>query len=108
MCVWGGPDSCSDLRFIIIMSSKCYTDCKLVILLCDLQATLVMEDVPALPGANLSPAKARQSMVMEARRSMLLSSRRPGFGGSGKGIAAGDSRKSMVIGERAASTVFLG
>ncbi len=58
------------------------------------QATLVMEEVPPLPGSELSPARARQSMVLEARRSMMLESR-------SKSRLMPESRKSMVVGARA-------
>jgi len=60
------------------------------------QATLVMEEVPPLPGSELSPARARQSMVLEARRSMMLESR-------SKSRLMPESRKSMVVGAHAQS-----
>ena len=55
-----------------------------------------MEEVPPLPGSELSPARARQSMVLEARRSMILESR-------SKSRLMPESRKSMVVGARADS-----
>lgn len=57
-----------------------------------------MEEVPALPGTELSPARSRQSMVLDARRSALLSGRRPAPGDPRRSKLMPDGRKSMVIG----------